>query len=289
MTHFPAGHLSRIALSARANAGLGNASVCFLSQNVGVFFFFPEAPNLISRLGISVDPRTERAVHFFSCAGEKTRPRKPGNERFASFAETRDGFAHRLRAFSPRRDEIIDAFSRFRRTRKRVSRTSPPESYCVKTSESDALRDAHARSFSTLAMSGSVTRAPALACDRAELQTGIVHFGVGGFHRSHQQVRLPFRKSLFFRGKRVSRQAKDAARGARVAATRANARASRRIASDTSTGASHVVARAFSDVHSFPPQIRPPFGIPLTRRSPIALRFRRVSRVSLPSRAGVPG
>ena len=64
--------------------------------------------------------------------------------------------------------------------------------YCVKTSESDALRDAHARSFITLAMSGSVTRAPALACDRSELQTGIVHFGVGGFHRSHQQVRLPF-------------------------------------------------------------------------------------------------
>jgi mannitol 2-dehydrogenase len=38
-------------------------------------------------------------------------------------------------------------------------------------------------------MSGSVTRAPALACDRRDLKTGIVHFGVGGFHRSHQQVR----------------------------------------------------------------------------------------------------
>lgn len=35
----------------------------------------------------------------------------------------------------------------------------------------------------------SVTRTPAVACDRAELKTGIVHFGVGGFHRSHQQVR----------------------------------------------------------------------------------------------------
>jgi hypothetical protein len=34
----------------------------------------------------------------------------------------------------------------------------------------------------------SVTRTPALACDRAALKTGIVHFGVGGFHRSHQQV-----------------------------------------------------------------------------------------------------
>ena len=39
-------------------------------------------------------------------------------------------------------------------------------------------------------MSGSVTRAPALVCDRGELSTGIVHFGVGGFHRSHQQVRV---------------------------------------------------------------------------------------------------
>ena len=39
-------------------------------------------------------------------------------------------------------------------------------------------------------MSGSVTRTPAVTCDRSELKTGIVHFGVGGFHRSHQQVRL---------------------------------------------------------------------------------------------------
>lgn len=38
-------------------------------------------------------------------------------------------------------------------------------------------------------MSDSVTRTPAVACDRSELKTGIVHFGVGGFHRSHQQVR----------------------------------------------------------------------------------------------------
>jgi|AntAceMinimDraft_11_1070367.scaffolds.fasta_scaffold24578_3 hypothetical protein len=34
----------------------------------------------------------------------------------------------------------------------------------------------------------SVTYTAALACDRAELKTGIVHFGVGGFHRAHQQV-----------------------------------------------------------------------------------------------------
>jgi hypothetical protein len=134
----------------------------------------------------------ERAVHFFCGVAEKTGPRKPGNERFARFSETRECFDFRLWAFSLRRAEISDAFSQFPSTPKRVSRTSPPASYSVKTSASDALRDAHARSFSTLAMSGSVTRAPALACDRAELQTGIVHFGVGGFHRSHQQVRLPF-------------------------------------------------------------------------------------------------
>lgn len=203
-----------------------------MSQNAGVVFFFPEAPNLISSFGISGRPSDRARGPFFSSAGEKTRPRNSGNERFASFTETRHGFAHRLRAFSPRRDEIIDAFSRFRRTRKRVSRTSPPESYCVKTSESDALRDAHARSFSTLAMSGSVTRAPALACDRAELQTGIVHFGVGGFHRSHQQVRLPFRKSLFFRENafRVKRRTRREARASpRRARTRAHRDESPRI------------------------------------------------------------
>ena len=37
-------------------------------------------------------------------------------------------------------------------------------------------------------MSGTVTRTEAVACDRGDLNTGIVHFGVGGFHRSHQQV-----------------------------------------------------------------------------------------------------
>jgi len=121
MTHFPAGPpgANRESLqSARANAGLGNASVCFLSQNAGLIFFFPEAPNLISRFGISGRPSDRARGPFFSCAGEKTRPRNSGNERFASFTETRRGFAHRLRAFSPRRDEIIDAFSRFRRTGK---------------------------------------------------------------------------------------------------------------------------------------------------------------------------
>ena len=37
-------------------------------------------------------------------------------------------------------------------------------------------------------MTGTVTRTEAVACDRGDLSTGIVHFGVGGFHRSHQQV-----------------------------------------------------------------------------------------------------
>ena len=37
-------------------------------------------------------------------------------------------------------------------------------------------------------MAGTVTRTEAVACDRGDLSTGIVHFGVGGFHRSHQQV-----------------------------------------------------------------------------------------------------
>jgi len=37
-------------------------------------------------------------------------------------------------------------------------------------------------------MSGTVTRTEAVACDRGDLNTGIVHFGVGGFHRSHQQA-----------------------------------------------------------------------------------------------------
>lgn len=119
MTPIPAAICANRTVSTRER-GAGKRPGLFLeSKRRCVFFFFSEAPNLISRLGISVDPRNERAVHFFSCAGEKTRPRKPRNERFASFAETRDGFAHRLRAFSPRRDEIIDAFSRFRRTKTR--------------------------------------------------------------------------------------------------------------------------------------------------------------------------
>mmetsp|Transcript_7628 Transcript_7628/g.33637 ORF Transcript_7628/g.33637 Transcript_7628/m.33637 type:complete len:573 (+) Transcript_7628:76-1794(+) len=37
-------------------------------------------------------------------------------------------------------------------------------------------------------MAGTVTRTEAVACDRGALSTGIVHFGVGGFHRSHQQA-----------------------------------------------------------------------------------------------------
>lgn len=37
-------------------------------------------------------------------------------------------------------------------------------------------------------MTGTVTRTEAVACDRGALSTGIVHFGVGGFHRSHQQA-----------------------------------------------------------------------------------------------------
>jgi hypothetical protein len=57
-------------------------------------------------------------------------------------------------------------------------------------------------------------------------------------------------KENAFRVKRRTRRG-----GPRVAATRANARVSRRTASDTSTEPSHVVARAFSDVHSLPPQI----------------------------------
>ena len=42
----------------------------------------------------------------------------------------------------------------------------------------------------TMASTRAFTRREALACDRAALRTGIVHFGVGGFHRSHQQVRV---------------------------------------------------------------------------------------------------
>ena len=143
--------------------------------------------------------------------------------------ETRACFDFRLRAFSLRRAEIIDAFSRFHTNAKTREPHFAAASYNVKTSASDALRDAHARSFSTPAMSGSVTRAPALARDRTELQTGIVHFGVGGFHRSHQQVRLPFAKMACRTGKRVSRQAKDAARGA---ARRRDARERARIATN---------------------------------------------------------
>ena len=65
--------------------------------------------------------------------------------------------------------------------------------------------------------------------DAAAAKTGIMHVGVGGFHRSHQQVRLPFAKKACRTGKRVSRQAKDAARGA---ARRRDARERARIATN---------------------------------------------------------
>ena len=182
-----------------------------------------EFRSLVSSLGTSA-----RSI-FLRSFREKRDRVKPRNERFGSLHETRACFDFRLRAFSLRRAEIIDAFSRFHTNAKTREPHFAAASYNVKTSASDALRDAHARSFSTLAMSGSVTRAPALACDRAELQTGIVHFGVGGFHRSHQQVRLPFAKKACRTGKRVSRQAKDAARGA---ARRRDARERARIATN---------------------------------------------------------
>lgn len=65
-------------------------------------------------------------------------------------------------------------------------------------------------------MSSNVTRTPALACDRTQLATGIVHFGVGGFHRSHQQVRVapPVPASFLF-GLRRYRETVDASRRSR--------------------------------------------------------------------------
>ncbi len=65
-------------------------------------------------------------------------------------------------------------------------------------------------------MSSNVTRTPALACDRTQLATGIVHFGVGGFHRSHQQVRVapPVPPSFLF-GLRRYRETVDASRRSR--------------------------------------------------------------------------
>jgi hypothetical protein len=134
----------------------------------------------------------ERAVHFFCGVAEKTDRVNPETSVSRDFPKLASVLISAYGLSVCDGPKLATRFRNFPRTPKRVSRTSPPASYSVKTSASDALRDAHARSFSTLAMSGSVTRAPALACDRAELQTGIVHFGVGGFHRSHQQVRLPF-------------------------------------------------------------------------------------------------
>jgi hypothetical protein len=134
----------------------------------------------------------ERAVHFFCGVAEKTDRVNPETSVSRDFPKLASVLISAYRLSVCDGPKLTTRFRNFPRTPKRVSRTSPPASYSVKTSASDALRDAHARSFSTLAMSGSVTRAPALACDRTELQTGIVHFGVGGFHRSHQQVRLPF-------------------------------------------------------------------------------------------------
>ena len=57
-----------------------------------------------------------------------------------------------------------------------------------------ANRHTHTRSclHDTRTFACKTCRAPsrteAVACDRGDLNTGIVHFGVGGFHRSHQQV-----------------------------------------------------------------------------------------------------
>jgi len=47
-----------------------------------------------------------------------------------------------------------------------------------------------AAAVSMTTRAGFVERTSAVVCDRADLRTGIVHFGVGGFHRSHQQVYL---------------------------------------------------------------------------------------------------
>jgi hypothetical protein len=189
------GHLSnRTVSTTRAFSKVRHSRSVLESKRRSVFFFL-NPPNLICRLGISVarvEPRDERAVHFFCGVAEKTDRVNPETSVSRDFPKLASVliFAYGLSVCDG--PKFATRFRNFPRTPKRVSRTSPPASYSVKTSASDALRDAHARSFSTLAMSGSVTRAPALACDRAELQTGIVHFGVGGFHRSHQQVRLPF-------------------------------------------------------------------------------------------------
>ena len=113
---FPA--TCRIALSARRElfrrcGALG----LFSSQNARVFFFFSNPPNLkctsrefrslVSSLGTSA-----RSI-FLRSFREKRDRVKPRNERFGSSHETRACFDFRLRAFSLRRAEIIDAFSRF--------------------------------------------------------------------------------------------------------------------------------------------------------------------------------
>jgi hypothetical protein len=59
-------------------------------------------------------------------------------------------------------------------------------------------------------MTGTVTRTEAVACDRGALSTGIVHFGVGGFHRSHQQV--SFRNLQFGITRNVARTNRALAR-----------------------------------------------------------------------------
>ena len=197
-----------------------------MSQNVGVFFFFSGSAksDFASREFRSTLGTSARSIFFPAPAKKRDRVNP---ETSVSRVLRKLAMVSRI-AYGLLVRGGTKLSTRFRVSveRKRVSRTSPPESYCVKTSESDALRDAHARSFSTLAMSGSVTRAPALACDRAELQTGIVHFGVGGFHRSHQQVRLPFRKSLFF-GENAFRVKRRTRREARASPRRARTRAHR--------------------------------------------------------------
>ena len=60
-------------------------------------------------------------------------------------------------------------------------------------------------------MTGTVTRTKAVACDRGALSTGIVHFGVGGFHRSHQQVSF---QNQFGNTRNVARLARSIGRDA---------------------------------------------------------------------------
>lgn len=110
------GHLSNRTSARRELFRRCGALGLFSSQNARVFFFFSNPPNLkctsefrslVSSLGTS-------ARSIFCVVFRKKRDRvKPRNERFGSLHETRACFDFRLRAFSLRRAEIIDAFSRF--------------------------------------------------------------------------------------------------------------------------------------------------------------------------------